>query len=140
MVTSEPVPAVVGIAISGGPLRGTWSTPNKSASAVVTGVSRNTLGNVDGTAAAHADQAVMPAFAVHAHAVLDNGDFRVGQHTVENLIGALAQVLKRQRDGTGLDQRGIGDDQRVIHIQTRELGGQLFNGASAGQQFMGDLE
>ncbi|MNR37860.1 hypothetical protein D3C85_1559160 [compost metagenome] len=33
LVTSEPVPAVVGIAINGGPLRGTWSTPNKSSSA-----------------------------------------------------------------------------------------------------------
>lgn len=108
--------------------------------AVVTGIGRDTFGNVDSAAAAHPDQAVMPAFAVRTHAVFDDGDFRVGQHTIKNLVGALAQMLKRQRHGAGLDQRGVRHDQWVIHIQTRELGGQLLDGTGAGQQFVGDLE
>ena len=107
---------------------------------VIPGIGGNTFGDIDGTAATHADQAVMPALTVDAHAVFDDGDFRIGQYAVENLVGAFAQVFEGQRHGAGLDQRGIGDDQRVIHIQARELSGQLFDGASAGEQFVGDLE
>ena len=108
--------------------------------AVVTGIGGHALGDVDGTAAAHADQAVMPALAVHAHAVFDDGDFRVGQYAVEDFVGALTQVLERQRHGAGLDQGCVGDDQRVVHIQAREFSSQLFDGACAGEQFVGDLE
>ena len=82
----------------------------------------------------------MPPFAVRTHAVFDDGNFRIGQHAVEDFVGSVTQMLQGQRHGTGLDQRGVGDDQRIIHIQAREFGSQLFDGTCTGQQFVGDLE
>ncbi|MNI66442.1 hypothetical protein D3C73_1220040 [compost metagenome] len=107
---------------------------------MVSGIGRHALGNVDGTAAAQADQAVMPALAIHLHAIFDDGDFRVRQYPVENLVAAFAQLRQRQFYRTGLDQGGIGDDQRIINVQTRQLGGQLLDGTCAGDQFVSDLE
>jgi len=43
-------------------------------------------------------------------------------------------------DRTGLDQDGVGDDQRVGDIQTGQFDRQLLHGTLAGQQFVGDLE
>ncbi len=108
--------------------------------AVVPGIDAHALGDVDGTAAAQADQAIVTAVAVGLHAVLDNGDFRVRHDPVENLVVASAQVLQGQLHGTGLDQRRVGHDQRIVDIQSRQLGGQLLDGSGTRDQFMGDLE
>jgi hypothetical protein len=49
-------------------------------------------------------------------------------------------MRQRQFHGAGLDQRGIGDDQRVVDIQARQLCRQLLDGTGAGDQFVSDLE
>ncbi|MNL50302.1 hypothetical protein D3C87_1733080 [compost metagenome] len=107
---------------------------------MVPGVGRHTLGNVDGTAAAQTDQAVMPAVAIDLHAIFDDGDFRVRQYPVENLVTAFAQLRQCQFYRAGLDQSGIGDDQRVVDVQACQLGRQLLDGTCAGDQFVSDFE
>jgi hypothetical protein len=141
LVTSDPVPAVVG----NGNQRRAFArhlvhTEQILECAVITGIGGDAFGDINGTATAHADQAVMPAFAVGLHAVFDDGDLRVGQHPVEDLVGPITQLRQCQLHRTGLDQRSIGDDQRVVDIQPGQLGGQLLDGAWAGEQFVGDLE
>ena len=98
------------------------------------------LGDINGAAAAQADQAIVATGPVSLGAGLDYGDFRLRLDLVEDPVSAPAQVGQGQIDGAGLDQDRIGDDQRVADLQARQFGVQLFDGALAGNQFVGNLE
>ncbi|MNE78727.1 hypothetical protein D3C80_1751610 [compost metagenome] len=107
---------------------------------MVPGINPHALGDVDGTATAETDKAIMTTVAIGLHAVLDNGDFRVRHDPVENLVVPSAQMLQGQFHGAGLDQRRIGHDQWVVDVQPGQLSRQLLDGSGTGDQFMGDLE
>ncbi|MCY1178408.1 hypothetical protein D9M73_187550 [compost metagenome] len=107
---------------------------------VVPGVGCHALGNVDGTPAAQADQSIMPSVAVNLHAIFDDGDFRVRQHTVEDFVGAATQLRQCQFYRAGFDQGDVGDDQRIVDVQACQLSGQLLDGTCASDQFVSDFE
>ena len=108
--------------------------------AVVTGVGCHAFCDVDGTAASQSDQAIVPALSVDPHAVFDDGDFRIGQYPIEDLPGPAPQLRQCQFYRAGPDQGGVGDDQWVIDVQTRQLGRQLLDGTCSGDQFVSDFE
>jgi hypothetical protein len=109
--------------------------------AIVSRESRHTFRDVHGTSTAQANQSIMATLAKGAGAIFDQTDFRLWLHLVVEAIAAATQVDQSEVDCARFDQNRIGHDQWVINLQPGQpCSVQLFNRASAGQEFIGDLK
>ena len=120
-VASLPVPAVVGMAMTGSPAASARDGHLEVAHALPAPVARpcarigHRLGGVDRRAAAETDQAVVAAPLQHRHARLDHGvgrlRHRVAEHVGDDAGGG--ERVEAAPDQAGADHERVGDHQRA---------------------------
>jgi hypothetical protein len=142
-VTSLPVPAVVGTATSGSPGPGHLVVAGVGADVALVGEGdRGRLGRVHRAAAADRHDAVGLVLAQGPQRALDVVERRVGLHVAEDRDGGVAgpEALDERAGRPLVEQEAIGDDERALDADARDVLSQIVGRPAADQQVLGQVQ